>query len=109
MTAYNVVRMRVKPGREAEFLDLQRTIDAAAQDRMRKNGLRKFAVIKTGDRAFCIIGEWDSMDSIVKSRPEMIANLNQFRGLLEDLGGGLGVTDPISGEVVAEMAASMKM
>ena len=39
----------------------------------------------------------------------MIANLDKFRGLLEDLGGGLGVTDPISGEVVAEMAASMKM
>ena len=62
MTAYNVVRMRVKPGREAEFLDLQRTMEAGAQERMRKSGFRKFAVIKTGDRAYCIIGEWDSMD-----------------------------------------------
>jgi hypothetical protein len=32
----------------------------------------------------------------------MIATLDTFRDLLEDLGGGLGVTDPVSGEVVLE-------
>ena len=32
----------------------------------------------------------------------MIARLDEIRGLLEDLGGGLGVTDPISGETVFE-------
>jgi hypothetical protein len=30
----------------------------------------------------------------------MIATLNSFRGTLEDLGGGLGVTDAVSGPVV---------
>jgi len=40
------------------------------------------------------------MDSIVTGRAEMIAQLDQVRPLLEDLGGGLGVTDPVSGEVV---------
>jgi hypothetical protein len=30
----------------------------------------------------------------------MIATLDSFRDTLEDLGGGLGVTDPISGQVV---------
>jgi hypothetical protein len=30
----------------------------------------------------------------------MIATLNSFRDALEDLGGGLGVTDPLSGAVV---------
>jgi hypothetical protein len=30
----------------------------------------------------------------------MIATLNSFRDTLEDLGSGLGVTDPASGEVV---------
>jgi hypothetical protein len=30
----------------------------------------------------------------------MIATLDSFRDTLEDLGGGLGVTDPISGPVV---------
>jgi hypothetical protein len=33
----------------------------------------------------------------------MIAMLDTFRDTLEDQGGGLGVTDPVSGEVVLEM------
>ena len=33
----------------------------------------------------------------------MIANLDRGRDLLEDLGGGLGVTDPVSGEVIDEL------
>lgn len=102
MTAYNVVRVRVKPGRENEFLDLNRSLDKDISERMKKNGLRKFSVVKTGDRAYCFVGEWDSMESIVKSRPDMIADLNTMRAMLEDLGSGLGVTDPVSGEVVVE-------
>jgi hypothetical protein len=35
----------------------------------------------------------------------MIAMLDNVRDLLEDLGGGLGVTDPVSGETVVEMPA----
>ncbi len=42
------------------------------------------------------------MDDIVKARAEMIASLDQVRTMLEDLGGGLGVTDPVSGEAVFE-------
>jgi hypothetical protein len=40
------------------------------------------------------------MDAIVKARPTMIETLDSFRDTLEDLGGGLGVTDPVSGLVV---------
>lgn len=35
----------------------------------------------------------------------MIGTLDRFRHMLEDLGGGLGVTDPVSGEVVARSRA----
>jgi hypothetical protein len=35
--------------------------------------------------------------------PNMIATLDSFRDTLEDLGGGLGVTDPVSGPVVLEL------
>jgi hypothetical protein len=97
MTAFNVVRIRVKPGREKEFLDLNTTMGE------RPPGARKLSIIKTGDRAYCFVGEWDSMASLVAARPQMIGNLDRFRGILEDLGGGLGVTDPVSGEVVAEL------
>jgi hypothetical protein len=34
------------------------------------------------------------------ARPNMIATLDTFRDALEDLGHGLGVTDPVSGPVV---------
>ena len=102
MTAFNVVRMRVKPGREKEFLALNASMDAGMVARMKKNGFRKARVIKTGERSYCFVGEWDSFDGIVKSRPDMIKDLDRMRGLLEDLGGSRGVTDAVSGEVVGE-------
>ena len=98
MTAYNIVRMRVKPGREKDYIELHKKVDQKSF-----KGSRKLSVVKTGDRSYCIIGEWDSMDSIAAARPGMIALLDKFRDMLEDLGGGLGVTDPVSGEVVVEI------
>jgi len=96
MTAFNVVRFRVKPGREKDFVDAQKT---AREDFV---GSKRFTMIKTGDRAYCIIGEWDSMQNLVAARPKMIARLDTFRDMLEELGGGLGLTDPVSGEVVVD-------
>ena len=96
MTAYNIVRFKVKPAREKDFVEFHRTAQAIA-------GLREGALVKTGDRAYCLVAKWDSFDSIVSARPQMIGMLDQFRDSLEDLGGGVGVTDPVSGEVVAEL------
>ena len=96
MTAFNVVRVRVKPGREKEYLEAHRNFEQQLP------GFRRLSMIKTGERSYCIIGEWDGMQSIVNARPQMIALLDSFRDTLEDLGGGLGVTDPVSGEVVVE-------
>jgi hypothetical protein len=45
------------------------------------------------------------MASISAARPAMIKNLDRFRGTLEDLGHGLGVTDPVSGELVIDIKA----
>jgi heme-degrading monooxygenase HmoA len=98
MTAYNAVRFRVKPGMDQAFVDKNR---AMAGQQM--PGLRKAALVKTGDRTYCFIGEWDSFDAIVRNRDQMIADLDGFRDMLEDLGGGLGVTDPVSGEAVLEI------
>ena len=96
MTAFNVVRFRVKPGHDQEFLDAHKTIAADWP------GLRRVHIIKTGERSYCIIAEWPDMDAIAKARPQMIRTLDRFRHTLEDLGGGLGVTDPVSGPVVLE-------
>jgi hypothetical protein len=65
-------------------------------------GMTALRVIQTGERDFCIIGEWTGMDALVAARPAMIATLDEIRDKLEDLGGGLGVTDPVSGEAVVE-------
>jgi hypothetical protein len=97
MTAFNVVRFRAKPGREQEFLDAHRNVEADWP------GLRKVNMIKTGERSYCIIGEWTDMADLAAARPKMIATLDSFRDTLEDLGAGLGVTDPVSGPVVLEM------
>lgn len=102
MAAYNVVRFRVKPGREKEFVDKNREMSQA-----KMKGLRKGALIKTGDRTYCLVAEWDKFDSIVAARSQMIAILDGMRDLLEDLGGGLGVTDPVSGDAVLDIAGGM--
>ena len=61
------------------------------------------SLVKTGERSYCLIGEWDSLDALVKARPTMIGVLDTFRADLEDLGGGLGATDPVSGESVLSL------
>ncbi len=63
-------------------------------------GLRHVNMIKTGERSYCIIAEWNNVDALASARPNMITTLNSFRDTLEDLGGGLGVTDPVGGPVV---------
>jgi quinol monooxygenase YgiN len=97
MTAFNVVRFHVKPGREQEFLDAHKRIES------RWPGLRRVSLIKTGERGYCIIGEWDNMDALAAARPNMIATLDTFRDTLEDLGGVHGISDPVSGPVVLEV------
>jgi len=97
MTAFNAVRFRVKPGREKDFIN--------AHERAERNwpGMKSANLIKTGDRTYCIVAEWDDMDAIVAARPNMVATLDTLRDTLEDLGGGLGVTDPVSGPVVLKL------
>jgi antibiotic biosynthesis monooxygenase (ABM) superfamily enzyme len=101
MTASNVVRFRVKPGQEKEFVRLHEEMFREGQP----GGSEAF-LIQTGEREFCIVGKWDSMDALAAARPTMIGMLDRFRSMLEDLGNGLGVTDPVSGEIVAQTSAS---
>lgn len=93
MVAFNVVRFHVKDGHEQHFLDAHKAVGTAWP------GLRHANIIKTGERRYCIIAEWDRPEAIVEARPQMVATLNSFRDCLEDLGDGLGVTDAVSGPV----------
>jgi hypothetical protein len=91
MTAFNAVRYKEKPGREDEFVEAPRAVDRDWP------GLRRVNLIKTGDQGYCIIAEWDDMDSLAAARPNMIATLDTFRDCLD------GDTDPVSGPVVLEL------
>ena len=97
MTAFNAVRFRVKPGREKDFIDAHR------KSERNWPGLRRANLFKTGEDTFCVVAEWSDMDALAAARPHMVATLDTFRDTLEDLGGGLGVTDPVSGPVVLEL------
>jgi hypothetical protein len=99
MTAFNVVRFKVKPGNEQQFVDAHRKLRPAFKGFLGGN------LIKTGDQTFCFVGEWRTFQNIATARPQMIAFLDGFRDMLEDLGSGLGVTDPVSGQAVAKLAA----
>ena len=99
MTAFNIVRFRVKPGHDEAFIEAHRRADPTFK------GFVRGSLVKTGERAYCLVGEWDSFASLAAARPQMIALLDTFRTDLEDLGQGLGVTDPISGEVVLNLQA----
>ena len=102
MTAFNVVRFRVKPGRDREFIDLHRKAPIDFK------GWRNGALVKTGEQTYCFVGEWDNFTSIVAARPGMIGMLDSFRDMLEDLGNGLGITDPVSGESVLQLKTKSK-
>jgi hypothetical protein len=100
MTALNIVRFRVKPGHQQQFIAAHR------RARLGLKGFRGGALVQTGEQTFCIVGEWASFAKLINARPQMISLLDTFREHLEDLGGGLGLTDPVSGDVVVKLTAS---
>ncbi|MBI2713631.1 MAG: DUF718 domain-containing protein [Rhizobiales bacterium] len=95
-----ILRFRVKSGHEQRFIAAHR--DA----RTGFKGFRGGALVRTGEHTFCVIGEWANFARLVNARPQMIGLLDGLREHLEDLGGGLGVTDPVSGETVVKLKAS---
>jgi hypothetical protein len=98
MSAFNVVRMRAKPGRLDELL-------AYWRERPMHEGMTAITIVQTGERDICLIGQWTGMDVLVAARREMIAALDEHRNKLESMGRDLGVTDPVSGEALVERRA----
>jgi hypothetical protein len=96
MTAFNVVQVRVKSGREDEFIQAHQRLSPDAL------GYQRGVLIKTGDRSYCAIAEWDSMKALAAARPKMASLVATFRDTLETLDGDLGVSDAVSGEVILD-------
>lgn len=98
MSAFSIVKFRIKPNRETDFLNAHNDMNSATF-----KGFKAGHMVKTGDRAYCLIAEWNEYEDISNARLQMIEQLNTFRDCLEDLGNGLGVTDPIAGTSLLEM------
>jgi quinol monooxygenase YgiN len=94
----NVVHMRVKPGKEDEFIRIHKEFDVRTMP-----GGRNFWLVRSGERSFVVVGEWDSPEALAAARPAMIGNLDRLRPILEDLGGGRGLTEPWSGDVALHL------
>ena len=71
MTASNVVRFRVKPGQEREFVGAYEEILAQEMP-----GSQDAFLIRTGEREFCFVGQWESMEDLAAARPTMIGMLD---------------------------------
>ena len=51
MTAYNIVRFRVKPGHDEAFIQAHRRADPTFK------GFLRGSLVKTGERAYCLVSE----------------------------------------------------
>ena len=60
-------------------------------------------IAKTGDYDYCFVGIWKNAEAIADQRPAMIAHLDEVRGFMEELSPALGVTDPVSGNIVSKV------
>ncbi|MBV9261624.1 MAG: DUF718 domain-containing protein [Pseudolabrys sp.] len=99
MTAFNIVRFKVKPGRARAFINAHRGARLGAR------GFKGGVLVRTGARTFCIIGEWSSFGAMARARPQMISILDTFRKHLAKVGPS-GVTDPVSGQQVLKLRGS---
>ena len=89
----NVVRFKLKP----EYIDQYFEV----YGKFICEGLLESYIAKTGVDSYCFVGFWENKDALVSARPKMIAHLDEVRGFMNELSPELGVTDPVSGDIVA--------
>ncbi len=92
----STVRFVTKDGCADEFIRKHHETDF-------KNIAVSQQLIRTSDKGICWIGVFESKESLVAARPELINQLDQVRHLLEEISPELGVTNPVSGPVVWEI------
>ena len=91
----NVVRFKVKPGKQQEF----ETVFSKAEN---WDGQLLQILARTGEQSYVGFGLWENEEKMTSAMPLMIGLLDSARHLLEEMSPELGVTDPVSGTVVFE-------
>ena len=64
-------------------------------------GMRLRYIAKTGDYDLCFVGIWESAEATAAKRSKIIPHLEDVREFMEELSPELGVTDPVSGNIIA--------
>ena len=91
----NVVRFKLKTDCVDKYFEV---IDETSFE-----GMTQRYIAKTGDYDYCFVGIWKSAEAIAAQRPAMIAHLDEVRRFMEELSPELGVTDPVSGNIVSKV------
>ena len=64
-------------------------------------GLSDRYIAQTWEDRYFFVGLWERKEALVSARSKMIAHLDEVRGYMKELSADLGVTDPVSGDIVA--------
>jgi hypothetical protein len=96
MTAFNLVRFRVKPVSEGDF------IAAHCAIRQGCSGVRKGSLTKPGDQTLCIIGVWSGMRALANACPKLIGVPDGVHHFSKIWATVWGVTDPVCFKAVRE-------
>ena len=91
----NVVRFKLKSDCVDKYFEV---IDKTSFE-----GMTQRYIAKTGVYDYCFVGIWKSAEAIAAQRPAMIAHLDEVRGFMEELSPELGITDPVSGNIVSKV------
>ena len=70
-------------------------------DKTSFEGMTQRYISETGNYDYYFVGIWKSAEAIAAQRAAMIAHLDEVRGFMEELSPELGVTDPVSGNIVS--------
>jgi len=91
----NVVRFKLKSDCVDKYFEV---IDKTSFE-----GMTQRYIAKTGNYDYCFVGIWKSAEALAAQRPAMIAHLDEVRGFMEELSPVLGVTDPVSGNIISKV------
>jgi hypothetical protein len=100
VTAFNILRYRVRSGKNGAF-------EAAFRETgLSPAGLVRASLVKTASIGYSLVGEWNTLAAFNAARPVIAAAVEGQRPYLEDIGGGLGATYEDAGEVVYQRKPS---
>ena len=91
----NVVRFKLKPDCVDKYFEVL--------EKTNFKGMTQRYIAKTGNYNYCFVGIWKNAEAIASQRSAMVGHLDKVRGFMEELSPELGVTDPVSGNIVSKV------